>query len=210
MKKVFKISFWVSLFILGTLYGQTPFFSLTYDHFNGYETGASVIQVNDGYVISGGSNDSLGYQGIFIAKINEYGELLWWKQYSDSSRIYYIGGYGGMIMLEDSSFAICGSVKEINNNTNSAMLFCRFDKSGDTLYTLEFGGTGWDAGYMCKKAKNGGFFLGGTTDSYGDINGNMFLVKIDSVGNIQWQKEYGYANATDEGFSMVVDSYGCG
>jgi hypothetical protein len=60
-----------------------------------------------------------------------------------------------------------------------------------------YGGSGWDAAYSVVKTQDNGFLLSGYSDSNdGDVSGNhgggdAWVVKTDSLGNIQWQRTYG-------------------
>ncbi len=49
-----------------------------------------------------------------------------------------------------------------------------------------FGGTGADAATSTQSTSDGGFIVGGTS------NANIWLVKLDSKGNVEWQKTYGW------------------
>ncbi len=65
------------------------------------------------------------------------------------------------------------------------------------LWEKGYGGSGSDFGKAISKAPDGDFYLGGYTNSSdGDISGvyggmDVFVMRIDSFGNIKWQKNYG-------------------
>ncbi len=57
-----------------------------------------------------------------------------------------------------------------------------------------FGGTGADAATSTQSTSDGGFIVGGTS------NANIWLVKLDSKGNVEWQKTYGWGGV----FSLLI------
>ena len=63
---------------------------------------------------------------------------------------------------------------------------------GDTLFTRLIGGSGGSNNCRwVEQTNDGGYILGGVTDAFGIYNEAAYLVKTDSLGNIQWQKLYG-------------------
>lgn len=54
-----------------------------------------------------------------------------------------------------------------------------------------YGGSGSDTIWSIRKTSDGGMILGGSTDSSGAGTSDGLLVKLDSSGNILWQKTYG-------------------
>ena len=59
------------------------------------------------------------------------------------------------------------------------------------------GDLGLDDAYSVIKTIDGGYALAGFTNSSGAGNYDGWLVKVDSVGNAQWNKTYGGASADD-------------
>jgi len=54
-----------------------------------------------------------------------------------------------------------------------------------------FGGSNLDRGYSVQQTADGGYILAGETRSYGDINGDAWLIKTDVDGKEQWNKKFG-------------------
>ncbi len=74
-----------------------------------------------------------------------------------------------------------------------------FGQSLDTLWTKTYGGSMYDCGVVVQRTNDGGYIFVGETDSYGEPNGDLWLVKSDSQGTTLWTKTYG-GNAGDIGF----------
>ncbi len=54
-----------------------------------------------------------------------------------------------------------------------------------------FGGTGSDTAFAIQSTLDGGYIVAGETDSFGAAGTNMYLVKLDALGNREWAKVFG-------------------
>lgn len=79
------------------------------------------------------------------------------------------------------------------------------DSLGDTLWTKTFGGSSGDIGYGVKQTYDGGYIVVGETYSFGAGEGDVYLIKTDSIGDTLWTKTYG-GDDHDTG-SSVVQTY---
>jgi len=71
----------------------------------------------------------------------------------------------------------------------------------DTLWTKIIGGSGTDIGVEIIQTSDGGFAVAGYTTSFGVIQRDAFIVRLDSLGNIIWQKTYG-GNLLEQAYSI--------
>ncbi|MGB3340864.1 MAG: PQQ-binding-like beta-propeller repeat protein [bacterium] len=58
----------------------------------------------------------------------------------------------------------------------------------DTLWTKTYGGADNDRGYSVKQTNDGGFIIGGETNSFGADHG--YLIKTDEYGDTIWTRTY--------------------
>lgn len=70
-----------------------------------------------------------------------------------------------------------------------------------------FGGSGTDYGLSLVQAGDGGYALLGSTASFGAGSTDLWLIKTDSSGNMQWNKTYG-TTGFEEGYGMKPTSDG--
>lgn len=82
------------------------------------------------------------------------------------------------------------------------MWLVKTDANGNEQWSKNYGGSSADGGYSVISAGDGGYAVAGYTRSYGAGGSDMWLVKTDSQGNMQWSKTYG--GAADELASSIV------
>jgi len=87
----------------------------------------------------------------------------------------------------------------------------KLDGASSVQWKKAIGGSGYDFAHSIKQTKEGGFIVIGWSDSNdGDVTGNhgdsdIWIVKLDATGNIQWQKSFGGSSA-DFGYSIHQNS----
>ncbi|MBP6754862.1 MAG: hypothetical protein KA210_01845 [Bacteroidia bacterium] len=103
----------------------------------------------------------------------------------------------------DGGFVIAGSVSSTdgdvigNHSSNYDIWVVKTDGSGTIQWKKTFGGSNSDTAECIKNTSDGGYIITGTTFSTdGDVtgnkgNGDIWVIKINATGGIQWQKTFG-------------------
>lgn len=154
----------------------------------GYEYAYGAKQTPDGGYIVAGTTNSIG-NGItdaYIVKTDTIGLAAWQKTYGGIN----IDQITALDVLPDSGYIFAGYTNSYGNGGYDGWLL-RTDKNGDTLWTKTFGGTDWDLFYSVKCTNDSGFVIAGGTYSNGHGDEDMFLIKTDKNGVVQWTKYYG-------------------
>lgn len=109
-----------------------------------------------------------------------------------------------MLQTKDKGFIICGSSSSGNISAYGSDDFwiVKLDTAGNMQWNKAYGSTMSDYGSAICVSADGGYLLVGTVGSAtGDAVSSNFhgaadfwVVKIDSVGNLQWQKALGGSN----------------
>jgi hypothetical protein len=172
----------------------------------------SFQQTKDGGYILGGSSQSgitgdktqakWGYQDYWVVKIDSLGNKQWDKDFGGTEADYLIslqqtrdGGY----ILGGYSFSDSSGDKTQDGWGLHDFWIVKIDSLGSKLWDKDFGGTDYDFLYSIQQTTDGGYVLGGfsasgisgnkTQDTWG--NYDYWIVKIDSLGNKQWDKDFG-------------------
>ena len=111
----------------------------------------------------------------------------------------------GIIKSSDGNYVIVGDTRSndknvSHNNGASDLWIIKISPSGNLLWEKTFGGTSFDAGRSISNTSDNGFLISGSSRSMdGDLTTNqgqndVWLLKIDSSGNLLWQKSLGGSN----------------
>jgi hypothetical protein len=124
---------------------------------------------------------------MWILKVDGTGAVQWEKFYypsdSDYSRIF------SMEEMGDRGFIAAGRAYFATGEYDTVVL--RTDDSGNVLWQKRAGGNGMDWLNSIKPTPDGGAVAAGITYSYGAGNSDIWVVKFDASGNIEWQNAYG-------------------
>jgi hypothetical protein len=81
----------------------------------------------------------------------------------------------------------------------------KINEFGDMQWNKTYGGQGYDMAYSLVETSDGGYAMAGTTNGeLGAFWGDVWLIKTDSAGNMQWNQTYGEGFA----YSLVATSDG--
>lgn len=110
----------------------------------------------------------------------------------------YDYGYG-IDELEDSSYIVTGATSSFNNGSQAYLL--KLDKYGNKQWSLDYGGPESEEGRRVFYVENVGYYICGTTNSYGNGAYDYYLLKTDLNGNLQWETTFG-----DFGWEKIHDA----
>jgi len=153
----------------------------------------SVIQTNDaGYAIAGWTASfGAGYYDFWVIKTDENGQMQWNRTYGGSSSGWFGERAHCIIQTSDGGFAIVGETSSFGAGSRDFWLV-KTDASGNMEWNQTYGGTNQDEPYSLIQTNDGGYAMAGRTLSFGVAgSGNMWLVKTDAHGTMEWNKAYG-------------------
>lgn len=152
----------------------------------GIERAYCGIQTSDGgYVLTGQGSFGTSNIDAFLLKTDSIGNISWIKSYGGT-----LGDVGKYVQqTSDGGYIIVGNTIT-NPGSISHILLIRTNGVGDTLWTKIIAGTSNDWGATVQEIVDG-FIIGGTTWSYGAGISDVFLLKTDASGNLQWAKTFG-------------------
>jgi hypothetical protein len=168
-------------------------------HFPPGSYGNSITETNDGgYVLAGGTAQyGVGNDDVYIVKLNSNGNLQWTKT---------IGGTGeddgySIIQTKDKGYAVAGATNSFGAGSNDVYII-KLDSAGNVSWTKTIGGTGDDQGWSIIQTRDNGYAITGFTNSFGAGNYDVYVIKLDSIGNLKWTKTIGGTHE-DQGYSII-------
>ena len=172
------------------------------------EYAANIISDNNSFYYIGGWVSSTdgdvqslhhGAWDRWVIKINSNGDIIWEKCYGGS-----YSDYGGLLLLLDNGNIIVYSATAshdgdvpVNYGYLDAWLMI-INPEGEILQNKVFGNSGQNNIFDIVQTSDGGFFIVSSADSNEGMvqgephgGGDVWVLKLDSLLNIEWQKLYG-------------------
>jgi hypothetical protein len=168
------------------------------------DVSVSLIQTSDsGYAIAGATRSfGAGEGDVYVIKLDANGNLQWTRT---------IGGPGdeiglSLIQTSDGGYAITGTTTSFGAGEVDIYVI-KLDANGKPQWTKTIGGKKEDAGISLVQTSDGGYAITGTTTSFGAGKADVYVVKLDANGKLQWTKTIG-GPGDEVGFSLIQTSDG--
>jgi|GEM_PF-6940484 len=154
----------------------------------GRERCHSLIQTADGGFALGGWTTSVGAGGydFWLLKTAVNGDSSWSQSY---------GGVGSdlcysLILTADGGFAL-GGVTTSAGAGNSDFWMVKTASNGVSTWSQTYGGGSAEQANSLIEAVDGGYFLAGSTTSYGAGSIDAWMVRADTTGGLLWNHTFG-------------------
>ncbi len=175
-----------------------------------YDEATSVTQTSDsGYIVAGNvlstDGDVMGNNGLIdflIIKISNSGNVQWKKNLGGSS----VESSYAIRQTIDGGYIIAGFTESFDGDVSGNHGFrdawvVKLSSIGNVEWERAYGGTGWEEAWCIEQTFDGGYIVAGRANSNdGDVTGNhagsldFWILKLNSIGNIEWQKSLGGSN----------------
>jgi hypothetical protein len=183
------------------------------------DVGYSVHPTRDGgFVITGcGTSFGMGSHDIYLIKVDEYGDTLWTRVYGGPALDM---AFSVRQTSPDDGFVVVGVTDRMYCFLNDIILL-KTDANGDSVWARTYGGDRDDVARSVEQTQDGGFIIGGTTESFGKGGLDIYLIKTDADGDTIWTRTFGgpedetgtsVKETADGGFIVVgtTASFGAG
>jgi hypothetical protein len=169
-----------------------------------YDRFYSVQQTSDGgYIVAGVTHSfSSGGYDIFLIKTDANGNVIWAKTYGEISNEKAFS----VQQTSDGGYIVAG-VTDYFSAVIGDIFLIKTDANGNIQWAKTYGGTSTDSAFSVQQTSDGGYIVAGYTYSFGAGGTDIFLIKTDASGNLQWAKTYG-GTYWDEAYSVQQTSDG--
>ena len=165
-------------------------FTGTYDGTDTDEA-VSIIPLSDGGYLAAGNTRSSGAGGfdILLMKLDQYGNIEWQKTLGGSldDKIRVIK------KTSDSGYILIGDTFSFGEG-DSDIWVVKLNSAYNIEWEKAFGGTSTETASGIVENSDGSFFVAGNTKSYGKGNYDFWMLKLDALGALEWEKTFGLAN----------------
>lgn len=165
------------------------------------DTPYSVVQTADGgYAMVGTINSPGATSDSWLVKTDANGNMQWNRTY---------GGIGndallGIVQGGDGGYLMSGWTNSSGAGGNDAWLV-KTDASGNVTWNKTYGGKASDQGWGVVETTDGGYAMLASTSSSGAGGVDIWLLKTDAGGSMQWNRTFGGAG-TDHGSSYFLQT----
>lgn len=170
----------------------------------------AIQQTHDGgYVVAGVTQSfGVGHSDIWVLRLNSYGNMIWQNTYGTKNT--EIGeGDRSIHETDDGGFILAGTIiydasKDINKLSHCDVWVLKLDASGTIIWQKDYNASTMNVARSIEPTLDKGYIIAGYTVSFSLFKGgnhDFWILKLDSSGNIRWEKTYG-GKEVDEAYSI--------
>ncbi len=164
--------------------------------------GKSIIHTSSDSLIASGYTFSQGNgkSDVLIIKSDSLGNSSWQRTFGGSGWDYS----NSIIETSDNNFISVGFTTSFTSKNVDGYAI-KIDRNGNLIWEKTFGGENWDIFNSVCQDNNDNLYICGYTESLGSGEDDIYLVKINTDGNIIWEKTFGTTNS-EMGFKIIHTS----
>jgi hypothetical protein len=156
----------------------------------------------------------------FITKLNASGDVLWAEKINGTMEVFctsiFADKYGNSFITGAFYGTMTFGGTTITSVGDKDIFIAKIDSNGNFKWLKKAGGTGWDTGHSITLDDQGFLYVAGNFSSsttFGNTNltsngsNDIFIAKLDSLGNFLWAKKAG-GTENDYSNSVKINSQG--
>jgi len=147
----------------------------------------SMVKTTDGgFALCGSTEGSyIGGGDLLVVKLLANGSVQWAKAFGGTSP----DEGDCIIQTQDGGYAVAGFTWSWGAGGGD-ILVAKLSSTGNPLWARVIGGPGWDGAYSIYQTGDGGFIVGGRTNSF-SASDDGILLKLSSDGDLEWAALFG-------------------
>ncbi|HPP17307.1 MAG TPA: Ig-like domain-containing protein [Fervidobacterium sp.] len=147
----------------------------------GNDEAYSIQQTTDGgYIVAGYTHSfGAGCYDAYILKLNSDGSLAWQNAYGGSGYDYACS----IQQTTDGGYIVAGHTGSFGAGYEDVYVL-KLNSDGSLTWQKTFGGSNYDEAYAVELTADGGYIVAGYTRSFGAVNYDAYILKLDSNGEL--------------------------
>ncbi len=162
-----------------------------------------VVTDDGGYVLAGSIELFGGGYDAWLVKVDSEGVLEWSQTYGGEDR----ETLWDVVVTGDDGYVLAGYTESYGAGEADFWLV-KVDSEGTVEWNQTYGGFDDDEAWSMAATSDGGYIIAGDTRSYAAGKTDVWLVKVDSEGVLEWTQTYGGEDY--DGGRSVVETHGGG
>ncbi len=131
----------------------------------------------------------------FISTVSAQPVVEWAKTYGGK---YEDFAYS-IQQTSDGGYIVAGDI--LYGGISADVHILKIDSNGIVEWEKSYSGSGLDRAYSILQTRDGGYIVAGWTYSFGNGSADVYILKLDFNGNLEWEKTYG-GNGKDWAYSV--------
>ena len=180
----------------------------------GNEQAWSVELSSDGsYLIAGGTTSfGAGKADYWVLKLDASGTPLWQKTYGGPKNDGGAGSYPEYVVRAfedaDGHYVVASESYSFGSGASDIWVL-QLDSDGNIVWQAAYGGFDEDSMWTFAELAGGGYVVPGSTVTFSpDYSGDMWVLALDTAGQVSWQRVFGVAGQWDEVLTVAATSDG--
>ena len=165
--------------------------------------GTVVHQTTDGGYIIVGSVGGSWLWDVQVTKTDANGGLVWQKSFGKNDKTDH---GSDILQTPDGGYIVLGLTASYGHGSGDLWLI-KLATDGTEQWNKTIGGEFFDEPKSFTKTVDGGYIIAGCTDA-NDGMGDVWVVKTDETGEVNWQKTFGNSNFCEDGVCVKTVSNG--
>ena len=147
--------------------------------------GDAIITANEEIILTGYFGYFNTNQNGFIKRLDSNGNIIWEQEYDIALNDYSLE----VVELSNGDFVVGGLAAEDFTQTTASVM--KIGSTGGLIWYHTYPSLGDQVFSGIKKTNDGGFVFAGFNNDANNLYHDFYLLKIDSIGNEMWTKNYG-------------------
>ena len=212
MKRIVKYIFFFLLVIgIGKSFSQNSFQrsyglrgdEIIYSVCESPDTSIVMVGVTNSYELS---DKYPQHKKIYVVDTDSSGQLMWGRIYGGD----HVDIAKDIYPTRDGGYIITGNTRSFQPNIGvkdkkKELLVLKINKNGGVEWSKTYGGENHDYGFCVRQTLDGGYIVAGETNSFESSSSDIYILKLDFEGNLQWSKRMGGKNL--EYAFEIVETY---
>lgn len=163
---------------------------------------ASILETEDGRFLVVGASESFAAGGLdaWLLLLDSNGGIVWQKAYG--------GGYhdfaSAAVETNSGGFVVVGGTESFGAGHTDAWVL-RLTDEGTVVWEKTYGGDVNDQALSVQQTDAGGYIFAGTTESFGAGGEDAWIVKVDVLGEIEFDSATGAGSSESSSTVMNTD-----